>query len=247
MVIVIPLNFAATAQAFKSSGPTASSRYYSYPLTPASKKYIDTKFKLEKLNGETNALYMRFMWECKELLVQKRVPVKDLRFGLNTLIGSDEPELSAKLKNVDDINEFLEVLNLKMSYYHYGHLAILIDHFGKEKGNQILMEYESKLRLKLKNRIVSDPKLQKNVLCVKIDKTSKHWKEEDTEHFVFFFTNLFNKNPSDIILHDISSGCIRLVFLISDSFATSIQSSCKDARICTTLAEEKVMELRING
>ena len=244
MAILIPLVLAEAAQA--SGGPTASSRYYSYPPTPASKEYIDAKYQLEKLSDETKALYMRFMLDCKDLLVRKQVCIKELIFSFNSLIGSDEPELSAKLKNANDIYEFLNTLNLKMSYYRYGHLAILIECFGGKKGKRLLMKYEKKLRLKLKNRIVSDPNL-KNRLCVQIDRTSKHWKEEHTEDFKFLFTKLFNVKASDIILHDISTGSIRLVFLISDSFATSIQSSCKDAGICTTLAEEKVMELRING
>ena len=192
---------------------------------------------------------MKFILNCETLLVKKRVCVTALKLALKSLIGSVEPEISTKLGNVNDITGFLEVLNMKMSYYHYEYLAVLIEHFGKDDGKKLVKSYEKNLRPKMKKRFKSDLNLPQNSneLCVLIDRSSKSWKEEDTEHFIFFLTKLFNRKPSDIILQGISPGSIQLVFLISDSFVTYIHASCKDARIFKALAEEKVTEMRING
>ena len=192
---------------------------------------------------------MKFILRCETLLVEKRVCVTALKFALKILIDSVEPEISTKLRNVNDITGFLEVLNLKMSYYRYEYLRVLIEHFGNDDGTKLVESYEKNLQPKMKKRFQSNLNLPQNSnkLYVLIDRSSKSWKEEDTEHFIFFLTELFNRKPSDIILQSISPGSIQLVFLISDSFATSIHASCKDARIFKALAEEKVTEMRING
>lgn len=142
--------------------------------------------------------------------------------------------------NANDITSFLRAIFRSGSHgpYAYSALSSLLNHFCGKEGEELVTEYEKKLKSHLTRRVEKSGE----EFTVKVDGELDEKKEPNFRNTL---AKLFNCEPEDFLLVDIRTGCTELVYIISTEIADNIKACIG---VCVEdFKNAKILQLTLEG
>ena len=159
--------------------------------------------------------YGRFIFRACKLMEEKQVYLPDVKLTWSAY----DSEMSDEACQAKDIKTFLMAIRENQGPYAYENISGLLTLFCNHEGEELVAEYEKKLKGKLLKRVSPVKRVGKR-FKVKID---KELSRENIFNFINTLAKLFDCEPTEFILEDIRDRCIELTYIISAELAEHIQ------------------------
>ena len=130
-----------------------------------------------------------------------------------------DSEMSHEACEAKDIKTFLMAIRENQGPYAYENISGLLRLFCNHEGEELVAEYERKLKDKLLKRVSPVKRMGKR-FKVKVD---KEMSRENIMDFRNTLAMLFDCEAKEFILGDIHEGCIELTYVIPAELAEYIQ------------------------
>ena len=151
---------------------------------------------------------------------KKRVALSDVKLTWSGF----ENDMSREACEAKDIPSFLVAVRGNQGPYAYDKIAGLLTEFCDKEGNELVAEYEKKLKRQLRPRVMPVRQTGKR-FRVKVDRELRQ--ERDTEILDFRSTlaALFECTAVNFLLEDVRDGCIQLTYIIPSTLAEKLRES----------------------
>lgn len=192
-------------------------------------------FNYEKIASNE---FAKFSCDASNLMEKKKIKLSKVKLYWS----ASEGQMCEEADKAHDITFFLWAIFRSGSQgpYAYTDLSSLLSYFCGKEGEELVTEYERKLKHQLDRRVEQNGK----EFIVKVDGELDEKKELN---FRSTLAKLFNCEPEDFLLVDIRTGCTELVYIISAEIADSIQS-CILLGVCVEdLKNAQILQLTLEG
>ena len=197
--------------------------YYTYFVEPLKESEEDEfqgkKAEIMKSEKDARIEYGQFVFRACKLMEEKQVYLPDVKL---TWSGYDS-EMSDEACQAKDIKTFLMAIRENQGPYAYENISGLLTLFCDHEGEELVAEYEKKLKGKLLKRVSPVKRVGKR-FKVKID---KELNRENIFNFRNTLATLFDCEATEFILEDIRDGCIELTYIIPVKLAAHIRKQEK--------------------
>ena len=217
-------------------------------LSPESSEdceFVDVKCTIAKLDKEVRLEYAKFMTKLSKLFTKMSVSTDDILLSFSCL--EDEQEISNDMRSSTDIQSFMQELSKTQAWYNFGTTARLACMFGGGKGEQLVEEYEKKLKVHLLKRITAKlPKAHKaERIVVKFDEKREKFTEERITEFRCTVSKLLKLEVNEFVLVSVRDGCVELTFLLPAAAISHVEQYIDT--ISDYLEEWNVISVTIKG
>ena len=184
------------------------------PKTTEDQEFVDLKCTIANLDKDVKQEYAKFMAKLLKLFIENETSTDDILLSYSCL--EDDHEISTDMRSSTTIQSFMQELSKTQAWYHFGTAARLACMHGEEKGEQLVKEYEKKLKVHLLKRITAKlPKVHKaERIVVKFDEKRENFTEERITEFRCTLSKLLRLEMKEFVLVSVRDDCVELTFLL---------------------------------
>jgi len=177
-------------------------------------EFVDVKCTIATLDKEARQEYSKFMTKLSKLFTKLAISIDDILLSFSCL--EDDQAISNDMRSSTNIQSFMQGLSKSQAWYNFGTTARLACMYGDTEGQQLVEEYEKKLKKHLLKRITAKlPKAHKaERIVVKFDENREKFTEEKITEFRCTISKLLKIDVKEFVLVSVKDGCVELTFLL---------------------------------
>ena len=205
-------------------------------------KVDPVKYIISQQDSYIIETYAQFMTQLQQLLIKKKVEVKDIILSLHRYDTEYEHVI-----NATDIRSFMIELRKTQSWLNFDTTASIACAFGLDEGIKLVKKYEDRLKVHLLKRItLSLPEVREaKDIVVKIDEKRENFTQERIVKFTGTVAKLLQLEPEDFVFLNVEDGCVKLTYLISSSLVSHVKGALRG--LTGYLEESRMMSVNIDG
>lgn len=182
--------------------------------------------------------YGRFIYRAGRLMEEQQVFLLDVKL---TWSGYDS-EMSRDAREAKDIRSFLVAIRGNQGPYSYEKISALLILFCGKEGEELVDEYQKKLKYNLRPRVMPIKRKGKR-FRVKIDRELEQRSVSAGLDFRNTLATLFKCQANDFVLEDVHDGCIEFIYIVSYELAENLPTHCNLHANQREFKEHKILEI----
>jgi len=188
-------------------------------------EFVDVKCTIATLDKEVRQEYSNFMTKLSKLFTKLSISTDDILLSFSCL--EDDEAISNDMRSSTNIQSFMQGLSKTQAWYNFGTTARLACMYGKAKGEQLVGEYEKKLKVHLLKRItVKLPRAHKaERIVVKFDEKREKFTEEKITELRCTISKILKLEVKEFVLVSVKDGCVELTFLLPSNVVPLIKQN----------------------
>ena len=205
---------------------------------PEEDDFQGKRAEIRKSEKAVKIEYGRFLYRAGKLMEKRRVHLPDIKVtwsGYDSGMGRDACKAT-------DIPSFLMAIRGNQGPYAYENIGGLLILFCDKEGEELVAEYEKKLKCQLHPRVMSVQRIGKR-FKVKIDREFSQESKSGVLDFQNTLATLFECRTIDFILEDVHDGCIELLYVVPSELAEKLQNYCNLHVKQREFKDAKILEL----